>query len=144
MLIGGLLISLTACGPEPALGITRTERGVEVLYQYCADERAKRLQIGRVRFRPEGDVANPVYWEIVSASSALRVDRFTVGSTPDGFRTVVALTRPLPSNTLLLVTLDTTRVNPSISVRLSEIETGKVWYGGKSISIDEYLRSSRC
>ncbi|MGH2759140.1 MAG: hypothetical protein ACRDKJ_06185 [Actinomycetota bacterium] len=72
------------------------------------------------------------------------MDRFIVGDAPRGFETVVPLRTPLPSNWLLLVTLETTRISPSIGVRLSDLDVGKVWHVDEQVSLDEFLRRTRC
>ena len=103
----------------------------------CPDERVLEVSVQRHDSGSGGIVKGPVLWRIKS-SNGVAVDAVTVGESPKGFDTVVALDGPLPPDAEVVVEVKTTYAKGNMGVRLSALDLGKVYVFGDDVPRQDF------
>jgi hypothetical protein len=100
--------------------------GIQVHFLSCLSQAVRSVRVEEARpGAPTGK--EHVLWEITSEAGS-KLEAFTIGQTPDGFKQSVALTRSPAQDELILAVVDTTTGSTaSIEFRSSDLKPDKIF-----------------
>lgn len=129
--------------PVPPIAVVRRDSTIEVLYQRCDGDLVKSVTVKRVDATAGGIISGPTLWEVKSSNGS-PADRFTVGQEPGGFETTVPLEGALPEDRELAFTVETSRFEGTVDVRLADVRPGLAHSDGKNLQVEEFMSRTDC
>ena len=139
ILLGG--ITFAGCDTDAHYaGVTLTDnRSIRVLYSPCGKE----VKIFRVALAKAGHLDTPL-WEIRAQSGVSMYD-FTIGEDLVAFSETVVLGSTIPSDELLVVSIDSSRYDgEAYGFRLSQLKPGLFFDESKYYTEEEVLAGKLC
>ncbi len=149
LLAVAIVVVVTACvpfraEPVPPIAIVRDGQVVEILYGRCPGESVSTVRVQRIDHSAGGIVTGPVLWEIQS-SAGTEVERIRVGGHIPGFRTIVPLDQQLPTKVPIVVDIQSSRFENSMTVSdVSDAKAGRAYSDGHNYTFAEFEQVSRC